>query len=154
MDDYGRRIVIDLNFDQALAEAIQALQKEGMEVIARIDVREHFRQRLQHDFRRYILLQVWLPEMILGALRDDLRAGAILPTTVAVYELADGETAVVASEPLAPILSDLASRREMPGLAAVGDEESERIARALARLQRRTSQQTPGSATAYVHANS
>jgi uncharacterized protein (DUF302 family) len=90
MDDCSRRIVVDLPFERALGEEVHAICDEGLQVIARTDVRDHFRQSVHHDFRRYVLLQVWSPDMAFEALRHDLGVGTILPTTVVVYELPDG----------------------------------------------------------------
>ena len=135
MDDYGRRLVVDLSFDRALVETVQALHDEGLDVVGRFDVRDYVLHRLHHDFRRYVLLQALPSRLMLEALRQDLDVGTILPATVAIYELADGETAVVASEPFAPVLSDYAWRQAVPEMAAVGDQESQQVARALRRLQ-------------------
>ena len=135
MDDYGRRIIIDSSFDRTVDEAIHAFGEEGLDVISRFDVREYLRRRLQHDFRRYVLLQVSAPRLMFEALRDDLGVGAILPVTIAIHELADGETAVVASEPFGAVLCDMRWREAAPALAKLADEESEQVARGLARLQ-------------------
>lgn len=94
MDDYGRRIVIDLGFEAVLGEASRAIREEGLQMIARIDVRDHLWRNLGHDFRRYFLLEAWSPELALEALRYNLEAGTILPMTLAIYELAMSTLAV------------------------------------------------------------
>lgn len=139
MNDYGRRIVVDLGFEAAVGEVSRAIREEGLHVIARIDVRDHFWRDLGRDFRHYFLLEAWSPDLAVEALRHNLDVGAILPTTFAIYELADGETAVVATEPLSPIASEPEWRRNAPALAAIADRESERIARVLARVQHSSS---------------
>lgn len=146
--DYGRRIVIDLDFDRAVIETERALRAEGIAVLARIDAREHFRRTLGHDFRRYALLHVWSPDLALQAMQRDLDTGAIAPATFAMYELADGETAMTVTEPFSPLLSDLAAQREAPVLVALADEQSERVARVLRRLQQSASRQTRAASTA------
>lgn len=115
MEDYGRRVVVDRPFDRAVVDVVQALQ---------------------HDFRRYVLLQAATPRVTLEALQDDLAVGAILPITVAVYELADGETAVVVSEPFAAVISEPGWRETAPHLARLADQESAQLARAVDRFQR------------------
>lgn len=135
MTDYGRRIVVDLDFETTLGETARALRDEGLRAIARIDIRDHFRRDLARDFRQYYVIDAWSPELAIAALAHDLDAGAVLPTRVAIYELADGETAVVASEPLPPIMSDAEWQRHSPELAMLAREESRRIARVLERLQ-------------------
>lgn len=134
MRDYGRRLVIDTDFDRTLAEAAIALEREGLTVITRFDVKDHLQRLLHHDCRRYVLLQVASPDLMLRALQADVESGPFLPATVAVYELADGESAVEAVEPFAPMITDRAWRRACPALAAIADRESEQIARALSRV--------------------
>jgi uncharacterized protein (DUF302 family) len=85
-----------------------------------------------------MLLEAFAPELTLDALQHDPGVGPLLPVTVGVYELADGETAVVASPPLAPVLSDFGWRAATPALAAIGDRASEQLAQAFDRLQRTT----------------
>jgi uncharacterized protein (DUF302 family) len=135
MIDYGRRIVVDLDFETALGETARALRDEGLQTIARIDIRDHFRRDLAHDFRRYIVIDAWSPRLAIAALACDLDAGVILPTRLALYEVADGETAIVAAEPLASMISDPEWERHSPELATLAREESRRIARVLERLQ-------------------
>ena len=136
MSDYGRRIVVDLPFEEAIGIARRAVREQGLDVIARVDVRDRFRRELAHDFRRYLLFEVWSPELALEALRQDLDAGTILPTTIVIYELADGETAISAREPLFPLAAHAGWRQHAPALATMADLESERIARVFATLTR------------------
>jgi uncharacterized protein (DUF302 family) len=136
MSDYGRRLVVNLSFDRAIEETIHALRDEGFDVGSRIDVRDYCKVVLGHDFRRYVLVEALPARLMLRALMEDLDVGTILPASIAVYELADGETAVVAAEPFASVLEDQAWRESAPALAALADEESAAVARALARLQR------------------
>jgi uncharacterized protein (DUF302 family) len=136
MDHYGRRVILDVPFELALAETSQVLREEGLDVVARFDVRDYLVRTLHHECRRYMLLEALAPELTLEALQHDPSIGPILPITVGVYELADGETAVVASPPLAPVLSDFGWRAATPALATIGDRASEQLAQALDRLQR------------------
>jgi uncharacterized protein (DUF302 family) len=137
MNDFGRRIVVDLGFDAVLEELSRAIREEGLQTIARIDVRDHFWRDIAHDFRQYFVIEAWSPELALDALRLNLDVGAILPTAFAVYELADGETAVVATETFSSLAANPAWRQDSPGLAAIADREDERIARVLDRMQHR-----------------
>lgn len=136
MDDYGRRIVLDLGFKATVDSLDQAMRAEGLRALARIDVRDHFGRELGHDFRHYVLIEAWSPDLALDALRGDLGAGTSLFTSFALYELADGETAVVVQRPLASVTDDSGWRRDAPALAAIADRESGRIARVLDRVQR------------------
>jgi uncharacterized protein (DUF302 family) len=146
-DDYGRRLVINLGFDRALDETIRALRDEGFDTASRIDVRDYCKLMLGHDFRRYMLIEALPARFLLRALQQNLDVGTILPATIAIYELADGETAVVAAEPFAPVVSDPSWRESEPDLAAAAGEESEALARALDRLQHLAPREEPAAAS-------
>lgn len=136
MDDYGRRIILDVPFERAVADTSEAFRAEGFDVVSTLDVRGYLARNAHHECRRYLLLQMLLPQLTLDALRHDPEIGPILPTTIAVYELPDGETAVVASPSLAPVESDFGWQAERPAIAALADRASERLARALDRVRR------------------
>lgn len=135
MGDNGRRLVLDIPFDLAVAETSQVFREEGFDVIARLDVRDYLARVIHHDCRRYVLLEALVPELTLDALQHDPGLGAIMPITVAIYELADGETAVTASPALAPVLEDFGWRAGSPGAASIGDRARQQLAQALDRLQ-------------------
>ena len=98
MVDEGRRIVLDLPYEAALGATIRAVRAEGLEVIARVDVRNRFWASLRRDFRQYHLLEAWAPQEAWEFLRVTLDRGATLPIRFAVFELADDETAVVVDD--------------------------------------------------------
>jgi len=135
METYGRHVVIDQPFDRALTEVLRVLHEHGFDVTGQLNVRDYLRRALHHDFRRYVLLQTISPQLMLDALSHDLGAGTMVPTTIAVYELADGETAVLAGEPLAPVLADYGWQLDAPQLAELADRASEQLAAALAGMQ-------------------
>jgi uncharacterized protein (DUF302 family) len=139
MTDYGRRVVVDLPFDTAVGELNRAIREEGLQTIARINVRDHFWRDLGRDFRQYFLLEAWSPDLAFEVLRDALECGPIVPTTFVVYALADGECAVVANEPFELVAAQREWRLHAPALAALADRESERVARVLDRVQHASS---------------
>lgn len=132
--DVGRRIVVDLGFAEALGAANRAFREEGLFVLTRFDVRDHFMRDQRHLFRLYEMLEVWSPELAVDALSHHLDAGLILPTRIVLYELADGETAMVVGDPLAPMASQPRWRKDFPALAAIADQERQRLARAVGRV--------------------
>jgi uncharacterized protein (DUF302 family) len=139
MSDYGRRIVVDLGFEATVDELSRAIRAAGLQTLMRIDVRDHFGREQGHDFRHYVLIEAWSPDLMLDALRHNLDIGTILPSTFATYELGDGETAVVAKGPMAPVADEYGWRRDSPVLAGIADRETDRVARILDRLQNASS---------------
>lgn len=154
MESYGRHIVVDRPFEKALNEVLRVLGERGLDVTGQLNVREYLRYSLHHDFRRYVLLQVTSAQVMLEALSHDLGAGTMLPVTIAVYELADGETVVQVGEPFAPVLSDRGWQHEDPDLAALADRASEQLAGALESLQslaKKTPVEGPRHAASALH---
>lgn len=117
MVDEGRRVTIDLPFETAVGATTGAIQREGLTVIARIDVREHFKTELHHGFRQYMLLEAWVPALAFEEIRADLDEGPRTPLRFAVYELADGETAITVDQRNAPAERVMGRLRRLPRAA-------------------------------------
>ena len=77
MDTYGRRLTVDLPFDTAVDELLQALKTNGLAILSRTDVRALLGRLAHHDFRRYVWVEVAAPSVALEALRTDLCVGAV-----------------------------------------------------------------------------
>jgi uncharacterized protein (DUF302 family) len=135
MADYGRRIVIDALFNEALADTSDAFRAEGFDLLSSVDVREYLTRNPRHECRRYRLLSAYLPQLTLEALQHDPETGPMVPTAIAVFELADGETAVIVSPSFHGLANDLGWRDEKPEMAAIADRAAERVARAIDRLR-------------------
>jgi hypothetical protein len=115
-----------------LIEVLKAFQDEGLEIVSRLDVREHFKRTLGREFRRHIVFDVWAPDLAMNALRQDLEIGTFIMTRFVIYELADGETVVAATDGLSGLVG--ACRFDHLGLTALADRERERAAAVLSRL--------------------
>ena len=135
MEGYGRQIVVDMPIEAVLKELTIALNGENFTILSRVNVRDYVDRTLHADFRKYVLLEAAIPRMLRDALKEDLRTGVILPTTIAVYELADGETAVVVAEPFANLASHPERRHWAPRLATLADETCARLAAAIETLE-------------------
>jgi uncharacterized protein (DUF302 family) len=117
MVDNGRRVLIDLPFETAVGAAASAIQREGLTILARIDVRDHFKTELHHEFRQYVLLEAWVPALAFEEIRADLDEGAAAPIRFAVYELADGETAITVDQRSAAAARVMGRLRRLPRAA-------------------------------------
>ena len=117
MVDEGRRVLIDLPFAAAVGATTGAIQREGLTVIARIDVREHFKTELNHGCAQYMLLEAWVPALACEEIRAGLDEGARTPIRFAVYELADGETAITVDQRGAPAERVMGRLRRLPRAA-------------------------------------
>jgi uncharacterized protein (DUF302 family) len=132
---YGLKVTLPFSYEDAVARTIDALKREGFGVLTTIDVKETLKQKLDVDFRPYVILGACNPPLAHRALSAEIDIGLLLPCNVIVYA-ADSQRSVVAA--LAPIkMIDVASAS--PALSPVAREADERLRRALTALETRGS---------------
>lgn len=128
---YGLRVTLPVDYNEALERIVEALKKEGFGVLTMIDVKQTLKQKLDKDFRRYVILGACNPALASRALENELEIGLLLPCNVIVYETDPGKSAVAAMAPI-PALRIVGPR---PELQAIASEADERLRRALASLE-------------------
>jgi uncharacterized protein (DUF302 family) len=122
--DIGIRATLTLSYEQAIQRTTDALKVEGFGVLTQIDVQATFKQKINADFRRYVILGACNPALAHRALSANLDVGLLLPCNVIVYEQGD-DSVVTAVDPV-----------EMLGVLK-GDAEAHAVAvEARTRLQR------------------
>jgi uncharacterized protein (DUF302 family) len=97
--DIGIRRTVDLPYEQAVEQTTAALKAEGFGVLTRIDIQATLKEKLNVDFRRYVILGACNPALAHRALSANLDVGLLLPCNVTVYEEGDGSV-VTAVDPL------------------------------------------------------
>jgi uncharacterized protein (DUF302 family) len=101
---YGFSVTVPLEFAEAVERTKSALATQGFGVLTSIDVRQTFRQKLDVDFRPYVILGACNPQFALQALHTDIDIGLLLPCNVVVYEGDAAGTSVVAvMDPIAAL---------------------------------------------------
>ena len=129
--DYGMRVHLDLSYNDAIERATAALKAEGFGVLTTIDVQATLKQKLDVDFRRYVILGACNPPLAHRALSTELEIGLLLPCNVIVYEAEDGAGSVVSIvDPHAMLGTGI-----NPSLAPVADEAAARLRRVLTAMQ-------------------
>jgi len=128
---YGLRVDIPLNYERAVEQATAALKEQGFGVLTTIDVRETLKQKLDRDFRKYVILGACNPPLADRALHAELEVGLLLPCNVIVYEVSPGRSVVSAMAPLAA-LGLVGDNAELQRVAAEADS---RLRRALTALE-------------------
>lgn len=123
---YTTQTAVSGEFDEVVDKTVEALEHEGFGVLADIDVRATFEQKLGEEFRRYRILGACNPGLAREGLAEDLELGALLPCNVVVYETDDGSVTVSAVDP-----GQLLGIADDPALDELGTEVADRFDRVL-----------------------
>ena len=100
---YGFGTTIAAPYDQAVERTRAALKEQGFGVLTEIDVRKTMKEKLNADFRPYVILGACNPPLAHRALQADLGIGLLLPCNVVVYDNGDGTSSVEAMDPEAAL---------------------------------------------------
>ncbi len=123
--DYAYRTRLDLPYEQAVDKVTAALKDEGFGVLTEIDVKATLKQKLDADFRKYVILGACNPPLAHQALNTELEIGLLLPCNVIVYE-EDGGSVVSLVDPISML-----GVVENPALNPVAEEARTRLQRVI-----------------------
>lgn len=128
---YGMQVNLnDTSYEEAVEKATAALKDEGFGVLTEIDVKNTLKQKLDAEFRPYVILGACNPPLAKQALDAELEVGTLLPCNVIVYEDEGGEGSVVSAVEPMTMLGVV----ENPKLTPIADEVKERLRRVLESL--------------------
>ena len=97
---YGLRVEVPLAYEQAIDRTTETLKAEGFGVLTTIDVKQTLKQKLDRDFRKYVILGACNPPLAHRALSTEPDIGLLLPCNVVVYAPPGGDTVVPALDPV------------------------------------------------------
>ena len=128
---YGLKVDLPLAYETALQRVTEALKQEGFGVLTTIDVTRTLKEKLDRDFRRYVILGACNPVLADRALHAELDIGLLLPCNVIVYEREPGTSTVAAMAPL-PAMGLIGN----PKVVDVAKEADAKLRSALTSLER------------------
>jgi uncharacterized protein (DUF302 family) len=128
--DYALRVQLGLPYEQALEKVTEALKSEGFGVLTRIDVKATLKEKLDADFRKYVILGACNPPLAHRALGADLDVGLLLPCNVVVYE-ENGGSVVGIMDPIAML-----GIIHKPEIEDVANEARARLRRVIEALEK------------------
>ncbi|MHB1415701.1 MAG: DUF302 domain-containing protein [Chloroflexota bacterium] len=125
---YGFGAKTKLPYAEAVERTKAALKEEGFGVLCEIDVKKTMKEKLNADFRPYVILGACNPPLAHRALQAELDLGLLLPCNVVVYD-EEGGAVVKAMDP-EPVLGIV----ENADLASVACEVKARMERVVERV--------------------
>lgn len=106
MSYYINKIMKDgTTFENAVERVTTELKKEGFGILTEIDIQKTFKNKLDVNVNKYIILGACNPNYAYDALNEDSKLGVFLPCNVIVEEHNDGKIEVSAIDPLASMMS-------------------------------------------------
>lgn len=120
---------ISADFEQAIQLVTEALKTEGFGVLSEIDIQQKLKEKLDVDFRKYVILGACNPSSAHKALQQEDKIGTMLPCNVILQELDKNVIEVAAVNPVASMMAV-----ENHALASIASEIKEKLERVIASL--------------------
>ncbi|MEO6097358.1 MAG: DUF302 domain-containing protein [Fibrobacteria bacterium] len=118
IENFGYALTLKgFDFADAKGEVMDALNLEGFVELSEIDVKETLKESLGIEFRNYLIVGVWHPELAYEALGAEPNAGLLIPYNVVLQDRIEAEGIVVSLQSPALLM------------AKVGNHELESISR-------------------------
>ena len=99
--------------------------------MSEIRLDEKLKEKLDVDFRRYVILGACNPPLAYKTLQEDINIGLLLPCNVVVYEADDKNQSVVAAIDAKAMLSVIGDN---PAVDEVAIEVNERLRRVIEQI--------------------
>ena len=105
MQYYHSKTVKGKSFREVIELVKGELKAEGFGVVSEIDISETLKNKINVDFRKYIILGACNPHYAYKALQAEDKIGVFLPCNVVVAEHEPGVVEVSAVDPVASMVS-------------------------------------------------
>ena len=130
----GFEVAIQRPHEEALNLVIDALKVEGFGVLTRIDVHKTLKEKLNQDFRPYVILGACNPPLAHRALSSDAAVGLMLPCNVTVEAASPTSALVRIANPQAMLQTG--AFQNNPALLEVANEAQQRLERVAEALRK------------------
>lgn len=115
-----------ISFEDAVARVTAALKAQGFGVLTEIDVRKTLKNKIDVEFRPYVILGACNPQLAHRALEAEPEIGLLLPCNAVVQQTGGDEITVSIADPRA-----MFQLVDNPAIAPVAEDAEARIKSAL-----------------------
>lgn len=122
---------LPISMEAAIEKVTHALKTEGFGILTRIDVKATLKEKLDLDFRPYIILGACNPKLAHRALDNEPAVGALLPCNVVVEQAGENILVSIVNPEAMLGLPPLSTNPVVCAVAAEARERLERVAAAL-----------------------
>lgn len=134
MNDVGIEVELNKPFEPTVDSVAEALKNEGFGVLTRIDVKKTLKEKINQDFRPYLILGACNPQLSHRALTIDPEIGLLLPCNVTIEERDDQKTIVRFANP--KIMFQIGKSSDNKALSEIAEEAYQKINRAAGSLKK------------------
>lgn len=100
--EYGFQTTLtNVSFAEAVDRVTAALKEQGFGILTEIDVGKTLKNKLDVDFRPYVILGACNPQLAHRALQAESQIGLLLPCNAVIQQTADNEVTVSIADPAA-----------------------------------------------------
>lgn len=96
---------IESEFNQAVRQITEKLSSEGFGIISEVNIKQKLKDKLDIEFRNYLILGACNPSKAFQALEQEDKVGTMLPCNVIIQEIDDKKTEVAAVDPVASMMA-------------------------------------------------
>jgi uncharacterized protein (DUF302 family) len=124
---YGFSKTLDVPYKEAVEKARAGLQAEGFGVLCEIDIKDKLKEKLDVDFRNYVILGACNPGLAYKTIQQEINIGLLLPCNVIVYEADERGKSVVAAIDAKTMLSVVGGNAVLDSVATEVNEKLKRV---------------------------
>jgi len=99
MSKYGIQKSVELSYQDAVSKVKSELKEEGFGVLAEIDMKKTFKEKLDKDMNNYLILEACNPAFAFEGIGEESELGLLLPCNVINFENNKQEIKVAAIDP-------------------------------------------------------
>ncbi len=96
---YGLSKKVNFSHSEAVKKITEELKKEGFGIIAEVDFKKAFKEKLNVDYKEYLVLEACNPKKALEVLGYDNNLGLLLPCNIVVFVNENDETIISVIKP-------------------------------------------------------